>query len=657
MNKKIVGGLVLGVLAFSLVMPTGRVMAQTGDATIQALQKQVSQLLELIKNLQAQINALGGGVTPGVKQPIITPWSTEPERGWDTVTGVLQAQGADGTGSIQMWGTHKIVSPSLVEGRGGWTRLVKAVNDDVLVELKKYEGQNVTLWGQLQYQNLEGGFWGFVAKKVYGGATTCSLPVAGTKIGYQDESVKVVQEVLKTDKSVYPEGLVTGYYGPLTARAVTKFQTKVGLPATGVLDTETKERIEAKLVEGSTGAVAPTVISIGPVEPPIIRCPIPPTPIPPPTPDQGFKVYSPSAGETWVPGQTFKIAWSQIWPTFTGEIPIGRRSLLKNPSVVGESGSTGVSNTTFAPIGAVRITLHRYIACLYTEPRCLIAEAMPYVISEKTDNDGVFEWAIPADIAEQYQGKMIITVSAIDGGFSGRSAVFVIGSNVLPDNQVKVYSPSAGETWYKGKTYEVKWTSPIERSDMVRLAGTVKIALGQSYNYPPCYAEPCPATIAAPIQALYTINANAPDTGSFKWTIPNDLPSGYVSNNMVIYISVNGTDLSGQSGKFAIVESSGSNLPPVVTGVSGPTSLKVGETGTWTVKAYDPENGSLSYSVVWGDEPPTNNYLGAAPKALSIQNTATFSHVFNAVGTYTQVFYVTDNVGQMAKTSMTVVIQ
>lgn len=43
------------------------------------------------------------------------------------------------------------------------------------------------------------------------------------------------------------------------------------------------------------------------------------------------------------------------------------------------------------------------------------------------------------------------------------------------------------------------------------------------------------------------------------------------------------------------------NQPPVITGVSGPTSLKVNETGTWSVTANDPENGYLSYTIDWGD--------------------------------------------------------
>ncbi|MBI2121633.1 MAG: putative Ig domain-containing protein [Candidatus Sungbacteria bacterium] len=100
------------------------------------------------------------------------------------------------------------------------------------------------------------------------------------------------------------------------------------------------------------------------------------------------------------------------------------------------------------------------------------------------------------------------------------------------------------------------------------------------------------------------------------------------------------------------------NQAPVISGVKGPTALKVGETGTWSVSAYDPENGPLSYSVVWGDEAvqpmpsPSPVPLSLAP----VQQTATFTHSYANSRVYTPVFYVTDNQGLIAKTSMTVTI-
>ena len=52
-------------------------------------------------------------------------------------------------------------------------------------------------------------------------------------LGLRHADVSKLQEALKTDSSVYPEGLVTGYFGPVTLRAVQKFQEKYGLANSG----------------------------------------------------------------------------------------------------------------------------------------------------------------------------------------------------------------------------------------------------------------------------------------------------------------------------------------------------------------------------------------------------------------------------------------
>lgn len=49
------------------------------------------------------------------------------------------------------------------------------------------------------------------------------------QLGSRGDDVKRLQELLKTDKDVYPEGLVTGYYGPLTKAAILKLQMKHGV--------------------------------------------------------------------------------------------------------------------------------------------------------------------------------------------------------------------------------------------------------------------------------------------------------------------------------------------------------------------------------------------------------------------------------------------
>jgi hypothetical protein len=65
----------------------------------------------------------------------------------------------------------------------------------------------------------------------------------GVGIGSRSDEVKAIQEILKEDLDIYPEGYVTGYYGPLTEKAIKKLQKKCGLPETGDLDDATEKCI------------------------------------------------------------------------------------------------------------------------------------------------------------------------------------------------------------------------------------------------------------------------------------------------------------------------------------------------------------------------------------------------------------------------------
>lgn len=88
--------------------------------------------------------------------------------------------------------------------------------------------------------------------------------------GITDEDVKRLQEFLKTDPEVYPEGLVTGFFGSLTEKAVKKFQEKhaedvlqpLGLSeGTGIVGVQTIETMNKILGEaGKSGKVPPGLL-------------------------------------------------------------------------------------------------------------------------------------------------------------------------------------------------------------------------------------------------------------------------------------------------------------------------------------------------------------------------------------------------------------
>ena len=90
--------------------------------------------------------------------------------------------------------------------------------------------------------------------------------------------------------------------------------------------------------------------------------------------------------------------------------------------------------------------------------------------------------------------------------------------------------------------------------------------------------------------------------------------------------------MGGSDDSFATitVSQSGGGGAPIINGLNAPTTLTVGQTGTWTVKAYDPDGTSLNYSVVWGDEketvspaahtlPPPRHSCKTAPSRMRTQ--------------------------------------
>ncbi|HEY4524987.1 MAG TPA: peptidoglycan-binding protein [Candidatus Paceibacterota bacterium] len=57
------------------------------------------------------------------------------------------------------------------------------------------------------------------------------------KPGMEGADVSALQRFLTADRSVYPEGLITGYYGSLTVVAVQRWQAKNGIASSGAPDT------------------------------------------------------------------------------------------------------------------------------------------------------------------------------------------------------------------------------------------------------------------------------------------------------------------------------------------------------------------------------------------------------------------------------------
>lgn len=109
--------------------------------------------------------------------------------------------------------------------------------------------------------------------------------------------------------------------------------------------------------------------------------------------------------------------------------------------------------------------------------------------------------------------------------------------------------------------------------------------------------------------------------------------------------------------KCVLPSAFGTNKPPVVSSVDGPTELTINSFGTWKVNAIDPEGGALTYSVTWGDEAVEDILLsiaglGGAPYVSS----PSMSHAFAKAGTRIVEFSVKDAGGNVATAAMTVKI-
>ena len=80
------------------------------------------------------------------------------------------------------------------------------------------------------------------------------------------DDVSAVQTYLAKDSSLYPQGLVTGYFGSMTASAVSKYQTRNGLASVGRVGPQTLALLNQAMSgfgsnEMSNGLASPAIYS------------------------------------------------------------------------------------------------------------------------------------------------------------------------------------------------------------------------------------------------------------------------------------------------------------------------------------------------------------------------------------------------------------
>ncbi len=85
--------------------------------------------------------------------------------------------------------------------------------------------------------------------------------------GARSDQVTKLQELFSGDKDIYPEGLVTGYFGPATVKAVKRFQEKYGISPVGRVGPQTKDKLNE--VFGASPAVPAPTPAVVPVPVPV----------------------------------------------------------------------------------------------------------------------------------------------------------------------------------------------------------------------------------------------------------------------------------------------------------------------------------------------------------------------------------------------------
>lgn len=104
-------------------------------------------------------------------------------------------------------------------------------------------------------------------------ASSCSAIAANLSFGSSGDDVSQLQSFLSKDRNVYPQGLVTGYFGSDTEDAVQRWQAEHDIVATGTPDTtgfglvgphtrgEINKEMEVECEGGDSGATASSTVS------------------------------------------------------------------------------------------------------------------------------------------------------------------------------------------------------------------------------------------------------------------------------------------------------------------------------------------------------------------------------------------------------------
>ncbi len=488
----------------------------------------------------------------------------------------------------------------------------------------------------------------------------CGLLARSLSVGAQGDDVRALQEFLR-DRGMLPTD-PTGYFGAVTSEAVRRWQTEQGVTPAGIFGPVSRERL-VRLCGGVVPPVPPTATSSRP------------TPLPQAT--LTHRVCSLLARSLSVGAQGDDVRALQEFLRDRGMLPTdptGYFGMVTSEAVRRWQTEQGVTPAgIFGPVSRERLV--RLCGGVVPPPAVLnaipMSGAAPLVVSFRanvsimnpqmvadagsykvTFGDGAEQVLSCTGAAPQCAGPHVISHTYTANGAYTASLVHYgyfappgdSGSRVVGSAQIRV-GPQICTMDY----------NPVCGSKQVQCITTPCNPVQQTYSNR-CGMEADGATFLYAGECRPTTNDPSSDPRCKAWYDGcNTCSRASASSSAMCTLRACLNDTGVRAYCTAYFSENEGNLPPTISSFSGPTALAVNSSGTWSINASDPENGTLTYSIQWGDEWYARSSLleGIYPGSAVVQTT-TFTHSYASAGTYTVRIVVRDSAGKTATTSATV---